>query len=87
MNVSLPPKMRAWVDSLVESGDYGTASEYIRDLVRADQVRRARAAISRELRSIVAADEKAPLTKGDWEGIRRAVKERTASGKPRRRAS
>lgn len=37
MNVSLPDPMREWVDQRVKSGQYGNASEYIRDLIREDQ--------------------------------------------------
>ena len=36
MNISLPEKMKEFVDGLVEAGHYGTASEYVRDLIRKD---------------------------------------------------
>lgn len=36
MNISLPEKMKAFVDGRVEAGQYGTASEYVRDLIRKD---------------------------------------------------
>jgi antitoxin ParD1/3/4 len=39
MNISLPDSMRAFVDERLESDGYGTASEYVRDLIRADQKR------------------------------------------------
>jgi antitoxin ParD1/3/4 len=39
LNVSLPDEMRAFVDSEVASGDYGTASAYIQQLVRRDKRR------------------------------------------------
>lgn len=41
LNISLPQSMRAFVDERVASGGYSTASEYIRELVREDQKRRA----------------------------------------------
>jgi len=41
MNISLPDAMRAFVEQKVASGGYSTASEYIRELVRADQKRAA----------------------------------------------
>ncbi len=37
MNVSVPDKMREWVDSRVESGKYAGVSDYVRDLIRRDQ--------------------------------------------------
>lgn len=40
MNVSLPDPMKAWVERQAESGRYGNASDYIRDLIRRDQERR-----------------------------------------------
>ena len=40
LNVSLPDSMRAFVDSEVASGDYGTASAYVQQLIRRD-IRRA----------------------------------------------
>ena len=39
MNVSLPEKLTEYVDVRVETGGYGTASEYIRDLIRKDSER------------------------------------------------
>ena len=39
MNVSLPDQMKAWVERQTESGRYGNASDYVRDLIRRDQER------------------------------------------------
>lgn len=39
MNVSLPDAMKAWVESRSEDGRYSNASDYVRDLIRRDQVR------------------------------------------------
>ena len=36
MNVSLPEKMKEFVDGRVEAGGYQTVSEYVRDLIRKD---------------------------------------------------
>lgn len=41
MNVSLPDPLRDWVDDQVKGGGYANASDYIRDLIRHDQERRA----------------------------------------------
>lgn len=87
MNISLPPRLREWVEKRVTSGDYASSSEYVRELVRADQARLARAEINLALKAIEAEADKSPLTPGDWKEIRRAVRERAAARKPRRRAS
>ena len=39
MNVSLPDAMKDWVEEQTQSGRYGNASDYVRDLIRHDQVR------------------------------------------------
>ena len=41
MNVSLPEPMKAWVERQAEGGRYGNASDYVRDLIRRDQERKA----------------------------------------------
>ena len=40
MNISLPDSMRTFIDETLVGDGYGTASEYVRELIRADQKRR-----------------------------------------------
>ena len=40
MNISLPQVLKAYVEGQVASGDWGTPSEYIRELIRQDKERR-----------------------------------------------
>lgn len=39
MNISLPDSMKTFVDEQVQTGGYGTSSEYVRELIRRDQDR------------------------------------------------
>jgi antitoxin ParD1/3/4 len=39
MNISLPDQLKSFVDEQVAERGYGTSSEYIRELIRADQDR------------------------------------------------
>ena len=39
LNVSLTEAQRDWVEAQVKAGRYGNLSEYVRDLIRADQSR------------------------------------------------
>lgn len=41
MNVSLPDKMKDWVERQAETGRFSNASDYLRDLIRRDQEREA----------------------------------------------
>ena len=37
MNISLPVSMKTFIDERLSGEGYGTASEYVRELIRADQ--------------------------------------------------
>ena len=37
MTISLPDRMKEWVEEQVETGDYASSSDYVRDLVRRDR--------------------------------------------------
>ena len=39
MNISLPETLRSFVDTQVSDGDYGSSSEYVRDLLRKERDR------------------------------------------------
>ncbi len=39
MNISLPDKLKSFVDEQVASRGFGTSSEYVRELIRKDQDR------------------------------------------------
>ena len=40
LNISLPEPLKEYVEGQVASGDWGTPSEYIRELIRQDNERR-----------------------------------------------
>ena len=41
LNISLPEALKQYVEGQVASGDWGTPSEYVRELIRQDKERRA----------------------------------------------
>jgi len=41
MNISLPENLKEFVESVIAKDGYGTASEYVRELIREDEKRRA----------------------------------------------
>ena len=55
MNVSLPESLKEFVDRKVVSASYGTASEYVRELIRHDQDRT-------RLRDMLLKGAQAPVT-------------------------
>jgi antitoxin ParD1/3/4 len=42
LNISLPEPLKAFVEAKVATGDYGTPSEYVRELIRHDKKERLR---------------------------------------------
>jgi antitoxin ParD1/3/4 len=84
MNVSLPPPLRAWIDQQVRRSGFGTASEFIRHLVR-----QAKARDAEFEDSLIAAMKgpHAPMTDADWKGIEREANRRVAVVRRTRAAS
>jgi antitoxin ParD1/3/4 len=75
MNISLPDAMKSFIENQVASGGYGTASEYIRELIREDQKRKAQ----EKIEAALVQGLKSPshrMTDADWERIDREVESR-----------
>lgn len=39
MNISLPDQMKAWVEAQTADGRYSNTSDYVRDLIRREQIK------------------------------------------------
>jgi antitoxin ParD1/3/4 len=55
MTVSLPDAMKEWIEAEIRRGDYASASDYVRDLIRRDRDRREQEFTSEDLRQKLAA--------------------------------
>lgn len=53
MTVSLPDPMKEWIEAQIRKGEYASASDYVRDLVRRDRERRGHQFTLEELRDLV----------------------------------
>lgn len=72
MNVSLPDPMKHFVENQVRGGGYSSVSEYVRELVRADQKRKAR----EELETVLAGalrSEPETVTPEWWSKLRKEI--------------
>jgi antitoxin ParD1/3/4 len=70
MNISLPDPMKQYVEEQVIVGDYSSASEYMRELVRADQKRNAREQLERTLLESLLEGEAQEATPEFWSTLR-----------------
>jgi antitoxin ParD1/3/4 len=69
MNISLPEPLKAFVDGQIAAGRYSSASEYVRELIRADEKRKAEERLEALLLEGLQSTGTA-LTPADWSEIR-----------------
>jgi len=79
MNISLPEPLKDLVEQQVRSGRYSSVSEYVRELVREDEKRKAQEKLEALLLDGLRSGEAAPMTSRDWEDIRRQAVSRMRS--------
>lgn len=79
MNISLPEPLKQFVEDQVSSGGYSSASEYVRELVRADQQRRARGQLEETLLAALRSGDPLELTPQRWDELRQRLQARAAT--------
>ncbi len=84
MNISLPDRLKKFVDDQVASGRYSSSSEYVRELIRHDEEQRAQAKQETLLREGVQSGEPTEMTRQDWEDIWHAALARIDGRKTRK---
>jgi antitoxin ParD1/3/4 len=79
MNISLPDPMKEFVEELVAKGDYSSASEYVRALIREDRKRREQERLQVMLLEGLDSGPMTEMTAADWESVRGEVRRRAAT--------
>src|SRR5258708_3974176 len=74
MNISLPDRLKGFVEEQVGSGRYGSVSDYIRDLIRDDEKRKAQANLEALLMEGIQSSQPTGMTRKDWDDIRREAR-------------
>ena len=69
MNISLPQPLKQFVDEQVATGRYSSASEYVRELIRGDEKRKAEGQLEALLLEGLNGEE-TTLAPSDWQNIR-----------------
>ena len=78
MNVALPESMKSYVQERVSEDGYSSVSEYVRDLIRADQKRRLEERIDGLLLEGLHSGEPIEVTPEYWEKKKRKLMEKLA---------
>lgn len=76
MNIALPESMKHFVQEQVTEGGYSSVSEYIRDLIRHAQKRKAEERIDGLLLEGLDSGQPIPVTPEYWEEKKRRLTER-----------
>ena len=80
MNISLPEPLKQFVDGQISTGRYSSASEYVRELIRADEKRKAEEQLETKLLEGLNSAEH-ELTSADWRALRKEALDRLAARK------
>jgi antitoxin ParD1/3/4 len=86
MNISLPEQLKEFVDLQVGSGRYSSVSEYVRDLIRDDEKRKAQEKLEALLMEGIQSSGPTAMTRQDWDDIRREALQQFQARKSRKKA-
>ncbi len=86
MNISLPDQLKDFVDDQVGSGRYSSVSEYVRDLIRDDEKRKAQEKLEALLMEGIQSGEPTGMGREDWAEIRLEAVKQFESRKSRKTA-
>lgn len=78
LNISLPQSLKDYVEGQVQAAGYSTPSEYVRELLRQDQQRRAEQKLEALLLEGLNSGDPIEITPEYWENKRRQLIERHA---------
>ena len=76
LNISLPDTMKAYIDSQVINRGYSTSEEYLRDLVRKDQLHQAEQHLARLILDGLESGPAQLIDDNYWQQKRNALRER-----------
>lgn len=81
LNVSLPEQLRGFVDAQVSSGSYGSASEFIRELLRNEQRRLAKDNLTAFIQAGLDSGDVQAWTPERFDALRQSVRASSAAKK------
>lgn len=76
MNISLPDVMKEFIDTQVQERGYSTSSEYVRDLIRNDQVGQTEQRLAALILEGLESGPAIPVNETNWNSKRDALKQR-----------
>jgi antitoxin ParD1/3/4 len=77
LNISLPDALKKYIEGQVASGDWGTPSEYVRELIRRDKERRLAELQQKLLQATQSKAVDVPVPEIRKKGLVKALRERS----------
>ncbi len=74
LNVSLPAKLKDFVERQVARGGYGSSSEYVRQLIRTAWRRQAQDELEQKLLEGIASGPGREMKEEDWERLKARIR-------------
>lgn len=71
MNISLPDQLKDFVEAQVGSGRYSSVSEYVSELIRDDEKRKAQDKLDTLLLEGIQSGQPTEMTRQNWDDLRR----------------
>lgn len=82
MNIALPESLKEFVQQRVAAAGYSSVSEYMRELIRADQKLMQKERLETEILKGLASGESIPMTAEDWDRLRAEIRSRHSTPQP-----
>lgn len=76
-DISLPDNMQEFIDTQVEHRRYSSVSDYMRDLVRADQKRVAKDELEQMMLQSLQSGDTFAVSADDWDGLKQNLRDRS----------
>lgn len=76
LNINLPDSLKEFVEQQAESGGYPSASDYVESLIREAQLCAVKQELDTKLLEGLDSGPATPMTRGDWDELKRRVWQR-----------
>ena len=76
MNISLPERLKKFVDEQVDQAGYGSSSEYVRELIRRDRVAAAKRQLAAMMREGLESGDGSTVDRQFWAKKKAALRRR-----------
>jgi putative addiction module CopG family antidote len=81
INITVPEALQEFVQARIVNSGYGSASEYVGELIRTDQKQHALEVLGSEILKGASSGPSVPVTNEDWREIRGEVRPRFVARK------